>query len=63
MYHCEVYRSDLILEYSKNIDVEITTVVDSIKNPTSGQIVVAGVKELILDRKYINPAKVKIIRR
>ena len=63
MYHCEVYRSDLILEYSKDIDAEICTVVDSIKNPSNGQIVVAGVKELILDRKYINPAKVKIIRR
>lgn len=63
MYNCEVYRSDLILEYSKNIDAEISTVVDSIKNPSSGQIVVAGVKELILDRKYINPGQVKIIRR
>lgn len=63
MYRCEIYRSDLILEYSKNIDAEIVTVVDSIKNPSSGQIVVAGVKDLILDRKYIDPAKVKIIRR
>ena len=63
MYRCEVYHSDLILEYSKNIDVEIITVVDSIKNPSSGQITVAGVKELILDRKYIDPAKVRINRR
>ena len=63
MYHCEIYRSDLILEYSKNIDAEIITVVDSIKNPISGQVVISGVKELILDRKFIDPAKVKIIRR
>ena len=63
MYNCEVYHSDLILEYSKNIDAEITTVVDSIKNPSEGRIVIAGVKQLILDRKYIDPAKVKIIRR
>ena len=62
MYHCEVYHSDLILEYSKGLDVEIMTVVDSIKNPAEGKIVIAGVKELILDRKYINPSKVKIIR-
>ena len=62
MYRCEIYRSDLILEYSKDIDAEIITVVDSIKNPSSGKIVVAGVKDLILNRKYINPAKVKIIR-
>ena len=63
MYHCEVYHSDLILEYSTNIDAEICTVVDSIKNPSSGQIVVAGVKDLILDRNYIDLGKVKIIRR
>ena len=62
MYRCEVYHSDLILEYSKGIDAEIITVVDSIKNPSEGKIVIAGVKELILDRKYINPSKVKIIR-
>ena len=63
MYHCYVYNSDLIFEYCHNLDVEILTVVDSIKNPYDGQIIVAGVKELILDRQYINPSKVKIIRR
>ena len=63
MYSCEIYHSDLIFEYCKNIDVEVTTVVDSIKNPINGQIVIKGVKELILDRKYIDPSKTKIIRR
>ena len=63
MYHCEVYRSDLIFEYCHKLDVDIITVVDSIKNPYDGIITVSGVKELILDRKYIDPSKVKIIRR
>ena len=63
MYHCEIYRSDLLFEYCHKLDVEVVTVVDSIKNPYDGQIVVAGVKELILDRKYVDPSKTKIIRR
>lgn len=63
MYHCEVTNSDLTFEYSKDINAEITTVVDSIKNPINGQIVVKDVKELILDRNFINPAKTKIIKR
>ena len=62
MHHCEVNNSDLILEYCHDIDAEIITVVDSIKNPYDGKIVVKDVKELILDRKYINPGKVKIYR-
>ena len=62
MFNCEVYRSDLILEYSEDIDVEIKTVVDSVKNPRSGKIVIAGIKNLILDRKYIDPSKIKIIK-
>ena len=63
MYNCQVFHSDLIFEYCHNLDVEITTVVDSIKNPYDGQIVVAGVKELILDEKFIDPDKIKIIKR
>ena len=62
MYHCEVYNSDLMFEYCHNIDAEIITEVDSIKNPYDGKIVVKDVKELILDRKFINPAKIKIYR-
>ena len=63
MYNCEIYRSDLIFEYCRNLDVEIKTVVDSVKNPISGQIVIAGIKDLILDKKYIDPSKIKIIKR
>ena len=62
MYHCEITNSDLIFEYCHNIDAEIVTEVDSIKNPYDGKIVVKDVKELILDRKYINPAKIKVFK-
>ena len=63
MYNCEVTHSDLIFEYCHNLDVEITTVVDSIKNPYDGKIAVAGVKELILDKRFIDRSKIKIIRK
>ena len=62
MYNCQLVNSDLTFEYCHGLDVEITTVVDSIKNPYDGIIRVKDVKELILDKKFINPAKVKIIR-
>ena len=60
LVNVEIIDSDLILEYSSNIDADIVTVVDSIKNPTSGIIRVKGVKELILDPKYIDVSKVKV---
>ena len=62
MYHCEVTNSDLILEYCHNIDVEIVSPVDSIKNPYDGKIVVKEVKELIIDRKFVDPSKIKIYK-
>jgi hypothetical protein len=36
-------------------------VVDSIKNPISGEIRLKGVKELIMDENIINPRDTKII--
>ena len=62
MHHCELNNSDLCFEYCHNIDADIVSVVDSIKNPYDGKIVVKDVKELILDKKYIDLAKVKIIK-
>ena len=61
MIDCKVIESDLCFEYCENLDVEITTEVDSIKNPRSGQIKVKSVKELILDDKHIDKTKTKVI--
>ena len=61
MINCQLVYSDLCFEYCSNIDAEITTVVDSIKNPYSGKIIVKGVKELILEDKFIDKSKTEII--
>ena len=61
LINCKVINSDLCFEYSKNIDADIITEVDSIKNPYSGTIKCKDVKTLILDEKYINPEEIKVL--
>ncbi|MCR5184937.1 MAG: DUF3737 family protein [Bacilli bacterium] len=61
MENCTLENSDLTFEFCKNIDVSINSVVDSIKNPISGRIMVKGVKELIMDEKFIEPKNTEII--
>lgn len=48
LVNCEMTGTDLAFEKSE-VDAVITTKVDSIKNPLSGQIVVPEVGELIMD--------------
>lgn len=47
--NCQVIHSDLIFEYCRHIDADITTPVMSIKNPISGKINVPEVAEIIFD--------------
>lgn len=54
---CEMLETDLAFEKSQ-VEATITTKVDSIKNPLSGQITVPDVGELILDDKE---AKAEVI--
>ena len=56
---CEVVDSDLIFEYCANIDAKILTEIDSVKNPISGRIVSKGIKKLILEKEFIDPAKTR----
>ena len=56
---CEVVDSDLIFEYCSNIDAKILTEIDSVKNPISGRIVSKGIKKLILEKEFIDPAKTR----
>lgn len=58
---CEVANSDLIFEYCSDIDAEITTEVDSIKNPLSGRIKVKKVGEIILDDDDVDHSLAEII--
>lgn len=59
LINCEMYNCDLAFEKSE-VDADVTTTVDSIKNPYSGRIVVAGCNEIILDDEKANAI---IIRR
>ena len=61
MINCQLINTDLCFEYCSNIDADIITVVDSIKNPYSGTIRVLGVKETILEDEFIDRSKTKII--
>ena len=61
LINCKVVRSDLTFEYSSDVDAEIINVVDSIKNPYNGKIHAKDVKVLIMDDKFIDTTKTKII--
>ena len=61
MAECELNNSDLCFEFCSNIDARINSVVDSIKNPFSGRIVVKGVRQLILENDKIDTTKTEII--
>ena len=62
LIQCELTNSDLCFEYCTNIDADIITSVDSIKNPYSGIIRVKDVKKLIMDDKFIDPKLTKVIK-
>lgn len=48
LINCKMLDTDLSFEKSE-VEATVTTVVDSIKNPRSGVIKVAGVREIIMD--------------
>ena len=45
----KIVESDLTFEYCKDIDAEVDSDLDSVKNPISGRIRAKSIKELILD--------------
>lgn len=61
LINCTLKNTDLCFEFCSNINAEINSEVDSIKNPISGTIKVKSVKELILEDKFIDKSKTKII--
>lgn len=56
---CEMIDCDLSFEYS-SVNAIITNVIDSIKNPKSGKIVIKGAKEIIFDENRIDNGDVII---
>lgn len=61
MINCTMKDMTLSFEYSKNIDAEINSSIDSIKNPFSGKITCLGVNTLIMEEDKIDINKTSII--
>mgnify|MGYP002622209025 CR=1 FL=1 len=61
MVNCKLLNTDLCFEFCENIDADICSHIDSVKNPYSGVIKANSIGELILDEKYIDRSKIQII--
>lgn len=60
LINCKIEESDLIFELCENIEADVDSDLDSVKNPISGHIKARSVKELILDPNMIDPKRTKI---
>lgn len=58
--NCKLLNTTLAFEYS-TVDVEVTTEIESVKNPAAGIIRAKEIGELILDEEIIDPNKIRII--
>ena len=47
--NCRLVNTTLSFEYCTGVDAQVTTVVDSVKNPSGGRIEARGIRELIWD--------------
>lgn len=55
----KLINTDLAFEFS-SVDAEITSEIDSVKNPISGKIKAAKIRELIMEETMIDPSKTVI---
>ena len=60
LVNTKLVNTDLCFEYCSNIDADIISSIDSVKNPYSGIISAYEIKELILDEKFVDPSKTTI---
>ena len=60
LVNCKLLNTDLSFEYS-TVDAEVTTEIDSVKNPISGKIRAKAIRELILEQTLVDPEKTEII--
>lgn len=60
MKNCRLLNTTLAFEYS-TVDVQISSTIDSVMNPSGGIIRAEGIGELIMDETKINPEKTQII--
>ena len=61
MVNCKLLNTNLCFEFCEDVDADINSSIDSVKNPYNGVIKAEKIDELIMDPKYINPSKTKII--
>lgn len=60
MRNCRLINTDLAFEYVKDMDVEVTSKITSVKNPISGKLSAPAIGQLILDADKIDPKATKI---
>lgn len=60
LVNCKLMHSDRTFEYCSNIKADITTKIDSVKNPISGTISCPSIKELIMDPTKVDVTKTDI---
>ena len=60
MKNCKLINTTLAFEYS-TVDAEITSRIDSVKNPTSGIIRAESIGELIMEKDKVDANKTRII--
>ncbi len=59
LVNCKLLNTDLAFEFS-TAKADVTTEIDSVKNPIAAKIRAKGVRELILDAELVDPAKTEI---
>ena len=59
MKNCKLINTDLAFEYS-TVDAEITTVIDSVKNPLGGRIAAKGIEELVMEKDRVDVSLTEI---
>ena len=60
LINCTLIDCDLIFEYCENIEIDVDSRIDSVKNPISGRIISRGIDTLIMEEDKIDPSKTKI---
>lgn len=61
LINCRLLNTTLAFEYCRNIDIDVSTTIDSVKNPYSGIIKAEGIGEIIFDDPQIEPSETTII--
>ena len=61
LVNCKLIDTDLCFEYCSHIEAEVTTPIDSVKNPISGVIHAPRILEMIRDDDAIDHTKTKVV--